>query len=146
MTILKDLVSSFNYLRQMPIDSRITNNHINTIEPYKLSGVQWVFDDPSKNLVAEAFVSGADQILDIVTEYADRCVATFLADYFPSCTFRLKKGEEASGGAWYSLYHADEDDPTVAGREEAIADGWLCPVTKLYFGGQLPQEIYLKVS
>ena len=31
---------------------------------YKLYGMQWVFDDPSKKIVAEAFVSGADTLID----------------------------------------------------------------------------------
>ena len=37
---------------------------IYAVQLYKLYGVQWVFDDPSKDIVAEAFVSGADTLID----------------------------------------------------------------------------------
>ena len=45
-------------------------NQINVIKPYKYHG-QWVFDDPSVDLEREAFVAGADTLLDM--RMATRC-------------------------------------------------------------------------
>jgi len=37
---------------------------IYTVKLYKLNGVQWVFDDPAKQIYREAFVGGADELID----------------------------------------------------------------------------------
>ena len=37
---------------------------IHTVKLYKYNGVQWVFDDPAKQIYAEAFVGGADDLID----------------------------------------------------------------------------------
>ena len=43
-------------------------NAVSVIFPYRLEGV-WVFDDASAGLVREPFISGADNILDVLTEH-----------------------------------------------------------------------------
>ena len=43
---------------------------IYSVKLYKLNELQWVFDDPAKNIYREAFVSGADTLIDkIIGEY-----------------------------------------------------------------------------
>ena len=37
---------------------------IHAVKLYLLYGVQWVFDDPTKEIWAEAFISGADGVID----------------------------------------------------------------------------------
>ena len=41
---------------------------IHSVKLYKLNNVQWVFDDPSKGILAEAFVGGADELIDACFE------------------------------------------------------------------------------
>jgi hypothetical protein len=43
-------------------------NALFVILPYKLEGM-WVFDDAATGLVREPFISGADKILDVLTEH-----------------------------------------------------------------------------
>ena len=43
-------------------------NAVSVIFPYRLEGV-WVFDDAAAGLVREPFISGADIILDVLTEH-----------------------------------------------------------------------------
>ena len=43
-------------------------NAVSVIFPYRLEGV-WVFDDAAAGLVREPFISGADNILDVLTEH-----------------------------------------------------------------------------
>jgi hypothetical protein len=42
-------------------------NALSIISPYKLEGV-WVFDDAAVGLLREPFISGADNILDVLAE------------------------------------------------------------------------------
>ena len=42
-------------------------NAIIAIHPYKYEGL-WVFDDPKAELVQEPFVSGADEIIEKMTQ------------------------------------------------------------------------------
>ena len=44
---------------------------IYSVKLYKINNVTWVFDDPNKNIVAEAFVAGADTMLDMITRGYD---------------------------------------------------------------------------
>ena len=41
-------------------------NQISVLHPYKYHG-QWVFDDETTGLVREAFVAGADTMIDTAT-------------------------------------------------------------------------------
>ena len=43
---------------------------IYSVKLYKLNELQWVFDDPDKNIYREAFVAGADTLIDkIIGKY-----------------------------------------------------------------------------
>ena len=62
------------------------NNSIFVLKPYRFNGT-WVFDDEATGLVREAFVGGADTILDVATAeipHADRgFTLIFSATHFP---------------------------------------------------------------
>ena len=112
-----------------------TANTIHVIAPYKHHGI-WVFDDPRRGLVQEAFVSGAD-------DWMERMAATvpggrrgftllFSAEPFPGAQRRMVFRRAESGGAWYY-------DP------QAKMEGWLCSTLFRYFSAP-PREIYAQVK
>lgn len=110
-------------------------NSLFTIAPYKFEGV-WVFDDPGAGLRQEPFVSGADLILDRLTEeipQADQGFRLiFSAQPFPGFTARFVLDRPEYGGNWYAW-------------PERQMEGWLCPALFKYFEAA-PPEIYVKVS
>src|SRR5260370_40099602 len=67
-------------------------NVVSVIFPYRLEGV-WVFDAAAPGLVPEPFISGADKILDVLTERipdaANGCKIIFSARPFPGYTARF---------------------------------------------------------
>ena len=67
-------------------------NAVSVIFPYRLEGV-WVFDDASAGLVREPFISGADNILDVLTEHIPEATTgfkiIFSARPFPGYTTRV---------------------------------------------------------
>jgi hypothetical protein len=67
-------------------------NAVSVIFPYRLEGV-WVFDDAATGLVQELFISGADNILDVLTEHipeaANGFKIIFSARPFPGYTTRF---------------------------------------------------------
>jgi hypothetical protein len=99
-------------------------NSINVISPYKFAGRIWVFDDPRHGLVQEAFISGADVVIDRAVAHIPNAAAGFLLIFasiaFPGHTFRLEWRRSDSEGNWY--YAPDFD-----------VEGWLCPALLKYF-------------
>ena len=60
-------------------------NSIHVIQPYKSHG-QWMFDDPAHEILREPFVSGADEIIELVAQTAhlgNRFNMCFSATAFP---------------------------------------------------------------
>ncbi len=110
-------------------------NSLFAISPYKSQGF-WVFDDPSVGLRQEPFVSGADDIMDLLTEdipnAADGFKLVFSPQPFPGSTARFAWNRPEHGGNWYSW------------AERGI-EGWLCPALFKYFE-TAPKEIYVKAS
>ena len=110
-------------------------NSLFAIAPYKFEGF-WVFDDPSVGLRQEPFVSGADDIIDILTkdipDAATGFKLVFSPQPFPGFTARFDWNRSEHGGNWY----------TWADRG---IEGWLCPALFKYFE-TAPNEIYVKVS
>jgi len=103
-----------------------------TIAPYRYSGM-WVFDDESKGLDKEPFVSGADAIIDrLVSEIPDAAngfTMVFSAEPFPGYQASAVWVRQESGGNWY--YSAQFD-----------MEGWLCPALLRYFDAA-PRELYV---
>ncbi len=113
-----------------------TNNAIHVISPYKTHGA-WVFDDPARGLVREAFVSGADDWMErmaaAVPGGPERgFTLVFSAKPFPGAQRRLQFRRAEHGGAWY--YDA-----------EMKHEGWLCSTLFDYFKSP-PREIYAQVK
>ena len=110
-------------------------NSLFTIAPYKLHGT-WVFDDPGVGLVQEPFVSGADEILDVLTadipnaERGFRLI--FAPEPFPGYTAKFERDRAEYGGYWYSW-------------PERLLEGWLCPALFKYFD-QAPRELYARAE
>jgi hypothetical protein len=122
---------------------------IYAVHLYKLYGIQWVFDDPSKKIVAEAFVSGADTLIDkIITEkfgnpddntwFNDNYIMRFSGNDFPGShcieyqpreglrnnSIDLKEGMEIVDSGSYWVYNEDEGEHLL----------WLCETLDEYFG------------
>lgn len=110
------------------------NNSILTLYPYKFH-CQWIFDDPSTNLLREVFVCGIDKMLDYLTEQIfdrDNGIILFFSSFpFPGFKMKLDWIREEYGGNWYwcNQYHME---------------GWLCPALYKYFE-IVPSNIYINV-
>ena len=111
----------------------IQANQISTITPYKHHG-QWVFDDESRGLDKEAFVSGADAMIDrLVSEIPNAAggfTMIFSADPFPGHQANLVWRREEFDGNWYYCPQFE-------------MEGWLCPALLKYFD-EAPREIYVQ--
>jgi hypothetical protein len=110
-------------------------NSLFAIAPYKFQGF-WVFDDPAVGLIQEPFVSGADDIIDILTEEipdaAKGFKLVFAPEPFPGYSARFELDRPEHGGHWYKW-------------PERGIEGWLCPALFKYFPSA-PNEIYVKVA
>lgn len=108
-------------------------NNLNVISPYLWNG-QWVFDDPTKGLVREPFVEGADTIIDMmVAGIPDAWRGfnlIFSSGSFPNYDLVLDWESEEYGGNWY--------------RTRGMR-GWLCPSLLKYFDS-VPKVIYVKFN
>lgn len=114
---------------------RVGMNALFVIFPYKHQGV-WVFDDERVGLSREPFVSGADDILDVlaadVPDADNGIKLVFSATPFPGYTARFIRDRSEYGGNWYRW------------REKGM-EGWLCPALLKYFE-QAPETIFVKVA
>ena len=110
-------------------------NALSVIFPYRLEGV-WVFDDVATGLVREPFISGADNILDVLAEHipnaADGFKIVFSAGPFPGYTARFVWTRAEYEGNWYWW-------------PERQMEGWLCPALLKYFESP-PKEIFVRTS
>ncbi len=106
-------------------------NSITAIHPYKYEGM-WVFDDPAVGLRQEAFVSGADTIIDRMVESIPNASAgftlVFSASPFPGYQLDLEWRRQDLSGNWYY-------------SSALNAEGWLCPALFKYFDSA-PARIY----
>lgn len=108
-----------------------TKNTINIIHPFKLHGI-WVFTDKSVGLHEEAFVAGADDIIDALTEdipNAEKGFSLLFSEKpFPGGIELFRKVGKEAGGTWY--------------RSTSLKiDGWLCSALFRYFE-KAPEIIY----
>ena len=110
-------------------------NAIMVIKPYKWNGM-WVFDDENTELVREPFVSGADDIIDIMVRDIEGAESGFGLTFshvpFPNHDLELIRRQEEAEGWWY--------ESPVLGME-----GWLCPALFLYFE-EAPVRLYAKFT
>lgn len=116
------------------------SNSIMTLYPYKENNIQWMFDDESKDVFREAFVSGADTIIEQLAlkngiheeDFEDGVILQFSGTFFPNYDIKVVWTREEGGGNWYR-------------SKEFGIEGWLCPCLFKYFDSA-PKEIYIKVS
>ena len=110
-------------------------NSLFAIAPYKYEDI-WVFDDPRVGLSQEPFVSGADTIIDVLTEGLPDAPQGFKLIFspqpFPGYSARFVWSRPEYGGNWYSW-------------PERGMEGWLCPALFKYFEAA-PKEIYVRAS
>lgn len=111
--------------------TKIVGNSIFTIFPYKEQG-QWMFDDEQKGLYKEAFVAGADDLLDKLCEGAEKCTAMFSSSSFPDHQISM------------ILQHSDEEGSDYY-CEKFDHNLWLCPALFKYFP-TAPRAIFLKIK
>jgi hypothetical protein len=106
-------------------------NSINVIKPYKYL-TMWVFDDERVGLEQEPFVSGADEIIDLmvkdIPDADNGFILVFSDTPFPGHQVKFEWRREGSGGNWYYVAELDKE-------------GWLCPALFKYFE-KAPQELY----
>ncbi|MEJ2527940.1 MAG: hypothetical protein P8Y49_07690 [Sulfurovaceae bacterium] len=106
-------------------------NSINVIKPYKYL-TMWVFDDERVGLEQEPFVSGADEIIDLmvkdIPDADNGFILVFSDTPFPGHQAKFEWRREDSGGNWYYVAELDRE-------------GWLCPALFKYFE-KAPQELY----
>lgn len=110
-------------------------NSLFAIAPYKFQDM-WVFDDPKVGLVQEPFVSGADTIIDVLTEdlpnAADGFKLIFSPEPFPGYSAHFVWSRPEHNGNWYSWPARN-------------TEGWLCPALLKYFQ-TAPKDLYAKAS
>lgn len=122
-----------------PTYSMGTATCVQSLLPYRHHG-QWVFDDPTRGLVAEAFVCGMSEIIDNMLrdtninpkEVRKGFRLTFSAFAFPDHTHSIKWKYPEAGGNVYTCT-----------RSKLV--GWLCPALYLYYK-EAPDMIYFKVD
>ncbi len=106
-------------------------NSIMVIHPYRYEGV-WVFDDAEAGLEKEAFISGADEVIDkMVADIAEAekgFTLIFAATPFPGYQIEFFWRRAEYNGNWYY-------------SKELDMEGWLCPALFKYFE-ETPNKIY----
>lgn len=114
-------------------------NSIHVIHPYQDGGAL-VFDDPAVELRKEAFIAGADLVLQLAARLAGadpaRFTLLFSADPFPgrqAVATWLEPGDFGYGN-WYAI------ELPGLGRHEA----WLCPALLKYFASP-PASIHFQI-
>jgi len=114
------------------------NNQIHTITPFKKNGV-WMFNDMRVGLNEEAFVAGADDMIEVLTEgfdiedAEDGFTLQFSSNPFPDAQVRLDRVRYEFGGTWYRL------------SGPVPMEGWLCPALNLYYKTS-PAHLYVAVK
>jgi hypothetical protein len=110
-------------------------NAINVIKPYRWEGM-WVFDDPRVGLDKEPFVSGADDMIDLLAADIPNAAGGFRLLFsvtpFPGYRYRLDWRREEYGGNWYF-------------SPDFQREGWLCPALFRYFD-TAPERIFVRAE
>ncbi len=104
-----------------------------TIHAYKYFG-QWLFDDDNVGLDKEAFVGGADTLLDKFDNGSGKLTIVFSAIAFPGHEISLKLVETIDNGESGSTYFYPELTHTA----------WFCPALLKYMSPP-PKFIFAKL-
>ena len=110
-------------------------NSLLVIAPYRHARM-WVFDDDKAGLRQEPFVSGADDIIDVlvrdIPDAEKGFTLVFSASPFPGYQAKVVRSRSEHGGTWYKW-------------PEKGMEGWLCPALFKYFPSA-PPEIYVQAK
>ena len=142
---LKNVIIATQYYNTQ-IRKIITMMSIHSVKLYQLNNVQWVFDYPSKKIVAEAFVAGADTMIDKITGGYDpdlKYTLQFSTKDFPGSKMisyisqeraiqDLRIPEVTDSGSWWE---SEEDDHIM----------WLCDTLDEYIEID-DQTIYFSIN
>jgi len=124
---------------------------IYSVKLYKLNDLQWVFDDPAKDIYREAFVAGADTLIDkIIGEYDKNLSYTlqFSTKDFPgsimlnlvdSTINNPRISEVTDTGSWWE---SAQEEPHML---------WLCDTLDEYIeynedGTHKDKELYITIN
>lgn len=130
-----DITLDDMHLRDYFEENVLTTTAIMTIYPYKCEDL-WVFDDPSVGLEKEPFVSGADDIIDMMV----------LPLKNADSGFKLLFSNTAFDGFQHSLTCLfSDDDGWWYLHEDSGLQGWLCPALFKYFN-DVPKILYVAVN
>jgi len=117
-------------------------NKIYVIRPYKWYGI-WVFDDPAVGLTREAFVAGADDMIDLAVKTRgienpeNGFLLIFSDSEFPGYDFKLNWIQPSGTGNIY-------ETTLEQGGEQVTQQGWLCAALGLYYP-EPPKNLYVTV-
>ena len=111
----------------------LMSNEIMIITPYKHEQL-WVFDDESKGIEKEPFVAGADNMLDIISDYVNgnKFSLLFSNTPFPNYDYMLEHRKQEYEGNWYWSEYFE-------------IECWLCAKLLDYFE-TAPKNIYIQVK
>jgi len=122
------------------------NNSVTTIHPYVYHG-EWVFDDESRGLDKEAFVSGADSIMDMLYLTAQGATEAFIPE---TGQFSLRFSDTRFKGHHYKFdwvedngMKYDDDQWNHYVEHTTGISGWLCPALLRFFP-DAPRCIYVE--
>jgi len=109
---------------------------IYAVKLYKLNNIQWVFDDPERNIIAEAFVAGADTLVDKVLEENNLdpegdLILLFSTKFFPpnDDTYKITISHKPEPGGGTS-YNCNDHDLWLC---DTLLDYYQKPPKKIYF-------------
>ena len=118
---------------------------MHAVKIYKLNNLEWVFDDPGRNIYAEAFVAGAD------TKAVDSILEHGYLDPEGDLVFQFSTGTwEPYEDIIYKLYRDDDKNKQLKEGQGAFYVGpdfhslWLSP-TLLDYYDEPPGSIYVRI-
>lgn len=118
------------------------SNAIQVIKPYCRHGI-WKFDDRSKGLIGEAFVAGADVMMDFLSRDIPKARRGFNLVFsefaFPGHTVMVEHVPERPIRGYMGVEMVSMGNTYL--HRETNHELWLCPALMLYFT-KVPKRIY----
>ncbi len=112
------------------------NNAVHRIKLYKQNET-WVFDDKYLEIVAEPFVMGASEAIQVIVDKVakDKVTPTIIfGETLPIYDIKISLTQDLGNSAWYRM---DSDLGAM--------DLWLCPVITRYWKSP-PKTIFIKIE
>mgnify|MGYP001328923372 CR=1 FL=1 len=122
---------------------------MHAVKIYKLNNLEWVFDDPGRNIYAEAFRAGADTMIDKILEHEHLDPEGDLVFQFSTGTW------EPYEDIIYKLYRDDDKNKQLKEGQGAFYEHpnfvdytkyslWLSPRLLDYYD-EPPGAIYVRI-